>query len=268
MAAKEYWFSDSKVGEIVAMKRRHLKQPPKTFHRNPRPVYHETHRCEAPKHVNGCNRLGNTMDHFTPQSILKDLRKHYPNKEFYTEMQRLSRACHDAKDKYTQFRAWQVHDQLLGAHLGYGDHMSEWPKPPHIPLGQLTPQRIKEEGLMGQAIHTAGVAEFKSWNYITSLKRKNVMVSHTYSFTSDDGKVSMPLIFDMPFHVAQERPIPNLDEPHWFSVNVTVGTFGDKPALFAHTIAVKEGMDKEPKVIHIGRPVGEQTIFYSYENAA
>ena len=62
-------------------------------------------RCEAPFHVEGCNGIGETVDHHTPRCIAKKVLGWTESQVNAPEnIQRLSVACHRHKDKDTPAR--------------------------------------------------------------------------------------------------------------------------------------------------------------------
>lgn len=78
--------------------------------------------CEAPEHCEGCDGVGDTKDHFTPKCIAQ-LWGWKPSEISAEEnIQYLSRACHDEKDRSTPARLALARLQLRGAYIGLGDH--------------------------------------------------------------------------------------------------------------------------------------------------
>jgi hypothetical protein len=268
--AERFRYSDGKTGVLLSMSpqleaklRKKSTGAPSPFHRKGRAPYREKpentpRACEAPAHAEGCNGRGNTKDHFTPKVILRELRKLDPNRKYFTQIQRLSHACHDAKDKSTQHRASQVRDQLRGASLILGDHLTEMPRLEHHNLSSLQGQNL--ESLEGAAIHTGGYATLQRWHFVTSTERNNVYVENVYSFTSPDGSNTLSLFVDMPYETAKENPV-KFGQTHWYNTNATVRRIGDEFGLFAHTLTQRDDDEARASIVHIGRPEGESTIF-------
>ncbi len=268
---EKYRYADGLTGALLPIIKRSeravlLRRKNQTFYRKQRPQYQARplHPCEAPFHAASCNRIGSTKDHFTPKSILKELKKKYPDKKFSTSIQRLSPACHHMKDESTEHRLWQVRTQLLGASIQFGEHLTEIPHLPHFDLPDLTPEKIKQRNLTGKAIHTYGYAKFQGWSYLTSKGR--VFAEYVYALTSSEGTFSMPLIQHVPFAVAKKNP-PSTDGVHLFMTNATIDPYGDGYALFAHTISTKKSEQTYPKIVHVGAPSGEQMIFSAQKAA-
>lgn len=79
-------------------------------------------KCEAPIHSEDCSGYGTEKDHFTPQQIAKLLNwtKEQANSE--ENIQYLSPACHDEKDRSTPARLELARRQLRGEYIKLGDH--------------------------------------------------------------------------------------------------------------------------------------------------
>jgi hypothetical protein len=78
--------------------------------------------CEAPEHVEGCDGVGSTRDHFTPKSIGKALRWGSRLINDPDNIQYLSEACHTEKDRSTRRRLEQVRRQIHGEDIDFGEH--------------------------------------------------------------------------------------------------------------------------------------------------
>ena len=81
--------------------------------------------CEAPIHVEACSGIGETDDHFTPQSIEKLLRI----KDTPANHQRLSVECHREKDASTPMRAEVLRQEKRGIIYTWEEHraiFSQW----------------------------------------------------------------------------------------------------------------------------------------------
>lgn len=78
--------------------------------------------CEAPIHSPHCNGRGETEDHFTPKCIARKLGWSKKQINAPENIQFLSHACHDRKDRSTPRRLQQVIDQLHGKVFKLGDH--------------------------------------------------------------------------------------------------------------------------------------------------
>jgi hypothetical protein len=74
-------------------------------------------KCEAPIHSIKCDGRGDTEDHFTPKCIAKLWK--WKQKEINSpeNIQYLSRACHDEKDKTTEARLTLLRQQLKGVYI-------------------------------------------------------------------------------------------------------------------------------------------------------
>lgn len=78
--------------------------------------------CEAPEHADGCNGRGDTKDHFTPKCIAKLLGWKNNRINAPENIQYLSRACHEQKDRSTPRRLKQVREQINGRMIKLGEH--------------------------------------------------------------------------------------------------------------------------------------------------
>lgn len=80
--------------------------------------------CEAPFHNEKCDRVGVTVDHFTPECIAK-LWGWTPDEINASEnLQHLSRPCHNDKDRTTEARLTLARKQLKGAYISLAYYLT------------------------------------------------------------------------------------------------------------------------------------------------
>lgn len=79
--------------------------------------------CEAPEHAEECNGRGETTDHFTPKCIARIMGWTRSRVNMPDNLQYLSRACHNQKDRDTAKRRELLLYQLEGGTLKFGDHL-------------------------------------------------------------------------------------------------------------------------------------------------
>lgn len=78
--------------------------------------------CQAPVHSEGCDGIGSTTDHFTPECIAKLWGWEKKEMNARENLQHLSPACHFEKDRTTQARLALAIRQLNGECIAFGDH--------------------------------------------------------------------------------------------------------------------------------------------------
>jgi hypothetical protein len=86
----------------------------------------ERRPCEALEHVRGCNGKGTTKDHFTPQCIGEVLGWSKAQINSPENIQYLSPACHEAKDRTTPQRLQEViFQECRGGTIKFGEHLQK-----------------------------------------------------------------------------------------------------------------------------------------------
>lgn len=92
--------------------------------------------CEAPQHVDNCDNVGRTVDHFTPQCIGKLYGWSEQQINAPENLQMLSIPCHVEKDRDTSLRKDVLVEQMQGADIPFAVHQQIFQ------VGTIEPLRV------------------------------------------------------------------------------------------------------------------------------